>query len=116
MLSKDKVMQVTNDIGITFNVRLVFQGETYGRRGCLIHDKKDPLVEFYDTRYDFEDFDGLGQFVSRYYLSTLLERDTDFEGGSYGLQLDGGSDNWYVTSENMDEILSWAEYKTINIF
>jgi len=111
MLSKENVIQVTNKDGITFNVRLVLQGDTYGRQGCLIHEENDPLVEFYDTRYDFEDFEGLGQFVSRYYLSTLNERELDFEGGSYGLQLDGGVDAWYVDGESMDEILGWIDYK-----
>lgn len=111
MLNKDNVMQVTNNNGITFNVRLVLKGDNYGRNGCLIHNEEDPMIEFYDTRYDLDDWEGLGQFVSRYYLSTLLERDTDFEGASYGIQLEGDVDVWYVNGENVDEILGWAEYK-----
>lgn len=114
MLNKENVIQVTNHEGTTFNVRLVLKGDTYGRNGCITHGEDDPMIEFYDTRYDFSDWEGLGQFVSRYYFSTLDERKLTFEGESYGLNLDGGVDAWYVDGENMDEILGWANYKLAN--
>lgn len=106
MLSKDNVMQVTNSVGVTFNVRLVFQGDRYGRNGCIVHEEYEPLIEFYDTRYDFEE---LGQFVSRYYLTTLLEE--DYDEYSRGLWLNTGSDNWFVDGGKMKEVLEWAVSK-----
>lgn len=78
--------------GVTFNIRVVHKGDFYGLDDCLLHDKIDPLVEFYDTRYLHTKY---GQFVSRYYLSTLLERD------NHGLNLQGDVDDWSIDSETM---------------
>ena len=55
-----------------FNVRIVNAGDTYGRNDCLVNDKAK-LVEFYDKRYLQDSWMGRGQFVSRYYASTLLD-------------------------------------------
>lgn len=77
-----------------FNVRIVNKGEKYGRGFCLTHDKEQPMAEFYDSRYPHTEF---GQFVNRYYVSTLLEHDT-----TGGLCLDGGNANsWTVSAEDM---------------
>jgi len=101
----DNFITVTNqNNGIHFHVRLVKQGEKYGLERCLTHDKTDPLVEFYDARY-VKGFEPLGQFVSRYYLSTLLERNND-----YGLCLDGGVPNWYVDEEAMKQVYEWLDW------
>lgn len=92
-------IQVVNErTGIPFNVKIVKKGESYGRGGCLTHDRDDALVEFYDTRYagKFEDWDN-GQFVSRYFVSTLLDHDGD-------LCLDGGVRDWFVTGDNMVDV------------
>lgn len=75
--------------GLTFTVRLVKTGDAYGVHNCLTHDKAEPLVEFYDARYPMsQDPKGehLGQFVSRYYVETLLE-----PRAAGGLCLDGGN-------------------------
>ena len=78
-----------------FNVRIVFQGEGYGVNDVIIHDSETPLVEFYDNRYT--KINSRGQFVSRYYASTLLEsRNRDS-----GLNLDGGVAEWTVSAEEM---------------
>lgn len=86
---KKDMIQVTNDSGVTFNVRIK-KSDTEGRDS----------VNFYDTRYDFTEY---GQFVTSYYAFTLLE------GGDYsrGLSLDAGVETWDVSSENMKEILEW---------
>lgn len=73
-----------------YNVRVVQVGEKYGRNDCLVNDTA-PLVEFYDARYDQADWMGRGQFVSRYYVDTIL--DGDYPGG---LCLDGGIPEWTV--------------------
>ena len=91
-----------------FTMRVVGDGDRYGRGMSLTHTGPDPLVEFYDRRWDHDrDPDGLmlGQFISRYRLSTLLEpvRDgaTVFE---TGITLDGGT-AWRVGPEGMADCL-----------
>jgi hypothetical protein len=81
-----------------FNVRVVRKGDRYGLSFCLTHDKDEPLVEFYDARYPHTEF---GQFVSRYHLSTILERD------NAGLCLDGGVPEWSVSANDMAAVRAW---------
>lgn len=87
---------VTN---LTWALRLVQFGDNYGRNDQLVHDKAEPMVEFFDTRYSHEP---LGQFVSRYYLSTLLDREADV-----GLNLDGGVPSWSVSAAAMNVVYQW---------
>ena len=84
-----------------FNVRIVNTGDKYGRNDCLTNDK-DALVEFYDSRYDLQDFMGRGQFVSRYYVETILN-------GEYpnGLSLDGGIPAWTVSADEMFDVKAY---------
>ncbi len=83
-------------------VRIVEQGDGYGRYNkvtgeyALTHEKPEPLVEFYDLDHDMSPIGG--QFVSRYYLSSLLERD------SGGLCLDGGEPKWNIRETEMIQI------------
>jgi hypothetical protein len=82
-------------------VRIVEPGDGYGlynrKTGeyALTNSKSAPLVEFYDLDNDHTPH---GQFVSRYYLSTLLERE------SGGLCLDGGEPKWNVNANEMNEV------------
>ena len=78
-----------------FNVRMVFKGEGYGVNDAVIHDKDRPLVEFYDNRHG-NGLGSRGQFVSRYYASTLLESEN-----RGGLSLHGGEPEWTVSAEEM---------------
>lgn len=94
--------------GIPFTVRVVREGEAYGMNDSQIHDSKDPLVEFYDGRYDFDrakDGSVLGQFVSRYALSTLEGRDGISKHSPIhdqtGIDLQGGVDSWSVDADFM---------------
>jgi len=101
---------VTNGAGRTFNVVAILQGERYGRNDCLTHDSPDPMVEFYDATYMDEDFDPQGQFVSRYYMSTLMGIG-DFSRPrqpGVGLGLSGGNDEWVVTHDNVTDALNFA--------
>lgn len=84
-----------------FNVRIVNTGDKYGRFDCLTNDK-DQMVEFYDSRYNHESGMGRGQFVSRYYTSTILN-------GQYpsGLCLDGGIPAWSVSAEGMKQVIEY---------
>lgn len=97
---------VTASNGVPFLLRLIRQGDPYGMDFCRIHDE-DPVIEFYDTRHPFtHDHVGteqeaiaagapvLGQFVSRYHLSTLQERDP-----SHGLDLHGSEPAWKIDGQ-----------------
>lgn len=90
-----------NSHGIDFNVRIVNEGDKYGLNDQLTHDKKEPLVEFYDNRYPHTQY---GQFVSRYYLNTLLEHQEN-----RGLCLDGGVRDWRIEAEPMDTVIDWLK-------
>ena len=87
-----------------FNIRIVNTGDTYGRNDCLVNDKAR-LVEFYDKRYLHDSWMGRGQFVSRYYASTLL----DGSGYPTGLCLDGGVAEWAVSADGMAQVLEYIK-------
>lgn len=87
-----------------FNVRLVEAGDRYGRDFCLTHeyepsDIDKAMVEFYDARFLHTKF---GQFVSRYYVSTLLEPYEYLDGDEEaGLDLMGYEPAWKVDGKDM---------------
>lgn len=97
-------------------------GERYGLDGCLtyelnaysgapaaVHRASYPLVEFYDTSQDAARFPG-GQFVSRYYMTDLLEDnsiavslDTMLKNGNQ-FSLDGGIPAWTVEGDDLAKV------------
>ena len=91
-----------------WRVHLVMPGDHYGRGDVLTYEQEDadrhgsglPLVEFYDTSSDPVAFPG-GQFVSRYYMDTLLGTDNLNLGlpirDMQALSLDGGVPAWTVS-------------------
>jgi hypothetical protein len=87
-----------------WNVRIVNIGDQYG--GWRLPNDKAPMVEFYDNRYPHTDY---GQFVSRYYISTILSQDS--RGGEYsnGLCLDGGVPAWQVSAEDMAQVITFLK-------
>jgi len=108
------MIQVTNDRGRKFNVRIVLKGDRYGRGDCLVHDKTDPMVEFYDATYENKPgFGHRGQFVSRYYLSTINNEDgfnnrigkTEIT----GIWLECSEPAWQVTKQNVLDAIYYAE-------
>lgn len=104
ILSKDpKLMGFSNILpngaSIPFSVRIVSKGEGYGLNEAVIHDREEPLVEFYDARHAHTCY---GQFVSRYYVSTVLGHP-----GNYGLNLYGGVPDWSLSAETMQAVKAW---------
>lgn len=88
--------------GLVWNVRFVPEGGKYGVDLCLTHDDENPLIEFYDNRYPHTEF---GQFVSRYYLETLLDRKHPVNAG---IMLDP-EPSWSLSGACLGEVLSWAK-------
>lgn len=105
-----------------WRVHLIYPGERYGLDGCLTyelnaysgvpaaaHRASYPLVEFYDTSQDAARFPG-GQFVSRYYITDLLEDDsiavsldTMLKNGNQ-FSLDGGIPAWTVEGDDLAKV------------
>lgn len=94
------LLQVESN-GTHFNVRIVRQGDKYGLNDCITYQGTEPLVEFYDSKSSHS---ALGQFVSRYYMTTLLE------GNSHcGINLDGGVPEWTIQAEPMKIVIEWLK-------
>lgn len=96
-----KLSTVTNKHnGLTFMVRVVEQGDSYGHNMALTHHHTMPMVEFYDTRYKFDSDGGiiLGQIVTRYDLDKIKEH------GPNGLCLWGGVTDWVADNQAMTQL------------
>jgi len=94
-------MIITNTNGRSFFVRTVLKGDKYGLDDRLTHDRDDPMIEFYDAQYaNVRSFGPRGQFVSRYYVSTLAKHPT-----GAGLCLDGGVPEWSVDAAALAPVL-----------
>lgn len=65
----------------------------------------EDLVEFYDGRYPHTPD---GQFITRYYASTLQNNHTGIPVG--GLDLMGYESSWKVDGRTMKMILDWIAY------
>lgn len=103
-----------------WRVRLVMPGDHYGRGDVLTYRQEDadrygsglPMVEFYDTSANPLEFPG-GQFVSRYYMDTLLGTD-DLRLGTplrdmQALSLDGGVPAWTVSGDDLKTVATWLD-------
>jgi len=122
----EHILRITNDKGRNFNVRIVRVGDRYGRDDCLTHgaEKNDdpdegPLVEFYDAEHEsnpkFTDFMGRGQFVSRYYITTILGKDRFARAGgekNTGLDLMGYEPVWKIDAKAMNLVRDWLDNQT----
>lgn len=93
---------VKNAEGVPFNVRLLPAGGKYGLSGKLVADK--PMVEFYDARYHHT---GHGQFIARYYVSTLLEFSGALQARTGGLVLNASVPGWTLDSAALIHVLEW---------
>jgi len=99
--------EVINDKLNIFTARLVLPGQAYGSNMCLRNETGAPMVEFYDLDHRFtKDTDGtmLGQFISRYYVSTLFE---DWN-PRRGLNLEGGVAKWSLDSDAVEYSLGFC--------
>jgi hypothetical protein len=93
-------------VGFPAVVKIVRKGETYGRDKCVTHEDERPLVEFYDGRYaGKEGFEPEGQFVSHYYVETIMERP------HIGLNLYGGEPQWKICADEMELVRLWLQQR-----
>lgn len=98
----NKHYNFTSDQGIPFVVRIVRKGDRFGLDGCLKHEGDEPMIEFYDARFDHNPWlPFVGQFVSRYYLTTLITH-------RGGLILDGGVPAWSIDQRDFESAMQWV--------
>lgn len=117
-----------NDLQVgKWRVHLVEPGEGYGEDNKVIYSLENaskhgmdlPMVEFYDTSQDPDSFPG-GQFVSRYYVSTMLGMDRyghDIrtiaeQGRAFSLQ--GDEPSWTLFPDELSKVGTWLE-KSCNV-
>lgn len=88
---------------------LTYELNAYSGVPAAAHRASYPLVEFYDTSQDAARFPG-GQFVSRYYMTDLLEDDsiavsldTMLKNGNQ-FSLDGGIPAWTVEGDDLAKV------------
>jgi hypothetical protein len=94
-------IKVTNQHGVSFMVKVVKNGEhVFSKSNRRVINKGRTLVEFYDTNKS--DPDANVQFVSSYYVSTLIS-----SGSKNGLCLDTGSSTWVLSETELEEVLNF---------
>ena len=100
-------LMVTNVNGRKFDARVVDTNDNYGLNDGLVNED-DPMVEFYDM--GSSNFPN-GQFVSRYYVSTIVEDENRLI--QNGLNLDGGIAKWSLTGDQMKDAINqiWTQLK-----
>lgn len=99
----DDYCVVTNAPGNAVMVaKLLREGDRYGLNNCLTWQQADPGIEFFDGRYPHTP---CGQFVSRYYLKTLLE---SVQKSNRGICLDGGVPDWALAGVEFVDVVLWA--------
>ncbi len=95
-MNTNKIL-VVKDWQTTWLIRIVEPGDTYGKNMCLTNTATEAYIEFYDTYCDHTDF---GQFVSRYYKSTIMAH----EGG---LRIDSAVPEWNVSYKLIERVKKW---------
>lgn len=90
-------------------VRVLLHGDRYGRDESLRHEGDEPLIEFYDARYRHTPY---GQFVSRYYASSIAEGSRNGWEHS-GLDLQGDVPSWKLTAEHKVFAAQWAQEEIV---
>lgn len=109
----DRVVDHSDDLQVgKWQIHLITPGNHYGPKNNLVNDGPDTLVEFRDASQDKEKFPD-GQFVSRYFMSELLN---DTWGGlslasmaerNCGFALDLDVPGWRVKPGECKAISDW---------
>lgn len=117
-MSNIKIFRLDNGYGLPLVCRLLEKGDHYGAYDCLTLERDTPTLEFYDARHQ-QDYafcgtdeeakeanaECLGQFISRYFLTTLEESLESMQGG---LCLHGGVPDWVISKEQLAKSVDQA--------
>ena len=96
-----KILHFTSH-NVPFVANILEKGDNLGLKNTLIHEHIEPVVQFFDARYPHNP---LGQFVSSYFLSSLLHGSSKHS----GLLLDTGSPDWCIDQKDMKEVCQWLD-------
>ena len=99
-----KRIDIFGALGTPMRAVLIPAGEAYPNHPNVPPAKED-LVEFYDGRYPHTPD---GQFISRYYTSTLMESHAGIPTG--GLDLMGYVPTWKIDGRTLRMVLDWVAY------
>ena len=59
------MLRITTEEGRSFKVICIRKGDHYGLDNCLVHDKEEPMIEFYGARDgEAEDSEPEGRFIA----------------------------------------------------
>jgi hypothetical protein len=94
------IIRVTNDSGVEFIVRVLREGDKYGRNKDLTYTSTESIIEFFDPSYIFTSCE-YGEWVSRYLVSNFQTLPTEL------FYLDDKFNGWYLNGENILEIQEW---------
>jgi hypothetical protein len=97
------MMTIRNTNGREFFVHVIYPGDAYGLGDKLHHAGPDPMIEFYDMTYAGQTFGPRGQFVTRYYATTLAGCVV-----GQGITLDGGVTEWFVDGAALAPVIALA--------
>lgn len=101
-------LQLVNQDGRRFVVRLVRKREAYGAEDDLVHDRDEPLIEFFDAQNQDEESDNpLGYFTGiRCRVGTFFA--TIFEsGGEADALFNEHLPMWNIGEENIQAVRDW---------
>lgn len=83
-------------------IRLILKGDYYGGDLHIVHDKIDPIVEFYYPRRRANKF---GRLIESYSLSELVKEVVDRNNGLY---LRDDINHWEINVDMLKAIVDWA--------
>ena len=99
------MLTITNAQGRRFNVVCVRKGDRHGPGKALVHDRDEPLLEFYDATFEgTRRFDPEGQFIAGYYASILLNLETEL-----GLLFHVSRPDWKLDLTSLPPLWVWIK-------
>jgi len=99
-----KLLDVQGVTGVPIRVVIIPVKEASPNFPHVKREDED-LIEFYDRRYQHTPD---GQFITRYFTSTLLETQAGIPVG--GLDLYGGESAWKIDGRTMKTVRDWIMY------
>ena len=99
------MLNVINAQGRRFNVVCVRKGDRHGPGKALVHERDEPLLEFYDATFEGTNrFDPEGQFIMGYYASMILDLESEL-----GLQFHVSRPDWKLDLTSLQPLWDWIK-------
>jgi len=107
-MSQFPTLQLSNQDGRKFHVRLVRKFETCGAQDDLIHQQEEPLIEIFDAQNSDEESDNsLGYFTGiRCFIGTFFTNVFE-RGGSEDVLFNEYLPMWNISEDNIHAVREW---------